>query len=93
LKARIGADHFGLVATTTITLSEGGKYRLSTLSDDGVRVSIDGKTVLENWTWHAPTRDQAEIELAAGAHTLELEYFQIDGALALSIELEKIAKP
>ena len=26
-------------------------------------------------------------------HTVELEYFQIDGAMALLIELERIVKP
>ena len=93
IKQKVGSDHFGLVATTSVTIKDGGKYRLSAVSDDGVRISIDGKKVLENWTWHAPMRDQAEIEIAAGAHALELEYFQIDGASALSIELDRVAKP
>ena len=93
IKKAVGADHFGLIASTNVTLRERGKYRLSTLSDDGVRVAVDGKRVIDNWTWHAPTRDQDEIELVAGEHKIEIEYFQIDGALALSIELERIAKP
>jgi hypothetical protein len=86
----VGAAHFGLEAKTTIELAQAGRYRLATVSDDGVRVIVDGKTALENWTWHGPTRDAAEIELTAGAHTLTLEYFQIDGAYALTIDLERI---
>jgi nitrous oxidase accessory protein NosD len=93
IKAKVGADHFGLVATTKSTLREGGHYRVSTLSDDGVRVSIDGVRVIDDWTWHAPTRDEHAIDLAAGEHEIEVEYFQIDGALALSIELVRAAKP
>lgn len=93
VKKKVGSDHFGLLATTSVTLKEGGKYRLSAVSDDGVRITLDGKTVLENWTWHAPMRDQAELEIAAGTHAIGLEYFQIDGASALSIELDRIAKP
>jgi hypothetical protein len=57
------------------------------LSDDGVRVSLDGEVVLENWTWHPPTRDEVVLEIAPGTHVLELEYFQIDGAAALAIDL------
>jgi len=93
IKGKVGADHFGLVASTKTTVREGGKYRVSTLSDDGVRVSIDGERVIDDWTWHAPTRDERVIDLGAGEHEIELEYFQIDGALALSIELERVAKP
>jgi len=86
----VGAAHFGLEAKTTIDVVEAGRYRLATVSDDGVRVIVDGKTALENWTWHGPTRDAAEIELTAGTHAFTLEYFQIDGAYALTIDLERI---
>jgi hypothetical protein len=83
----VGRNHFGLRASTRVNLS-GGHYRLTVVSDDGVRVSIDGVAVLQNWTWHAPTQDLVDFELAAGEHQFELEYFQIDGASALSLDLE-----
>ena len=85
----VGTERFGLLAETRIEL-EAGRYRITTLSDDGVRVRIDGRVVLENWTWHPATRDEAEVELEAGAHELELEYFQLDGAAALTIDLERV---
>ena len=50
---------------------------------------LDGKVAFEDWTWHAPKRGEVAIDLARGDHVLELEYFQIDGATALSIELER----
>ncbi|MBK7876474.1 MAG: right-handed parallel beta-helix repeat-containing protein [Planctomycetes bacterium] len=90
LRTQLGSVKFGLVATTKVEVKEAGTYRLSVLSDDGVRVTIDGKKGVENWTWHAPTRDEAQVELTKGMHTLELEYFQIDGALALLVELVKL---
>jgi hypothetical protein len=91
MREEIGRNHFGLIARTSIEIAAGGPHRLTTTSDDGVRVMVDGRTVLENWTWHGPTRDTALIDLDAGTHALELEYFQIDGAAALSVELEKVA--
>lgn len=87
--ATVGRDRFGLIARTEVELPA-GRYRLSVVSDDGVRMAIDGETVLENWTWHAPTRDTAEFELEAGRHAFLLEYFQIDGASALSVDLEAL---
>jgi len=93
LRRTVGNAHFGLVASTAIQIDAPGRYRLSVVSDDGVRVRIGGRTVLENWTWHAPTRDVAETDLTAGPHEILLEYFQIDGAAALTIELERIPAP
>jgi len=85
----LGNDRFGLVAKAEVELRESGRYRLRVVSDDGVRVLVDGKTAFEDWTWHAPTRGEAELELASGKHAFEIEYFQIDGAMALGVELTK----
>jgi hypothetical protein len=85
----VGNDRFGLLAKTNVTLAEGGKHRLAVTSDDGVRVKVDGKVAFEDWTWHAPKRGEVGIELSQGAHEVEVEYFQIDGAVALSIDLER----
>ncbi len=90
VRRTVGAAHFGLIARTQVTIAAAGRHRLSVVSDDGVRVIVDGVTALENWTWHGPTRDVAEIDLSAGEHTLVLEYFQIDGAAALSLDLSAI---
>jgi len=89
IRKAVGNERFGLVATTRLDLREGGAHRLTVVSDDGVRVRIDGKTALEDWTWHAPKRAEAEVELAPGPHVLEIEYFQIDGAMALVVELSR----
>jgi len=50
---------------------------------------VDGEVVLEDWTWHAPRREEVALELAAGEHEVLVEYFQIDGALALLVALER----
>ena len=89
MRALLGPEFFGLVASCTFDVPEGGLYRLTVISDDGVRVLIDGETVFEDWSWHAASRGQVEIELEAGDRQLTLEYFQIDGGVALSIDLEK----
>lgn len=85
----LGTDRFGMTAVARATF-EPGRYRLSVVSDDGVRVRLDGATVLENWTWHGPTRDSADLDIGPGEHELVLEYFQVDGGNALALELDRL---
>lgn len=92
LRRTVGDAHFGIVATARVTIADAGRYRLTTTSDDGVRVRLDRRTVIENWKWHAPERDEAIVELAAGEHEFVLEYFQIEGATALTVELHAAAR-
>ncbi len=79
-------DRFATRAETKLTLPA-GRYELRTLSDDGVRVWIDGKLLQEDWTWHAPKENKTEVELAAGAHSIVIEHFEIDGHAVLSFDL------
>ena len=85
----VPADHFATVATTQIELPA-GNWSITTLSDDGIRVFVDGEEVLTNWTWHAPTRDETTVSLTAGPHEIRVEHFEIDGYAWLELNLERI---
>ena len=63
-------------------------------SDDGVRVSVDDKPVIENWAWHGPMRDTGKLQLPADK-TVEIavEHFQIDGYAVLEFSLASAAAP
>ncbi|HEY3412006.1 MAG TPA: NosD domain-containing protein [Armatimonadota bacterium] len=76
--------YFALVATTHIKF-EAGKYRFDTLSDDGIRVLVDGKPVVDNWTHHGGMNDSGTVALSAGVHSIEVRYCQENGASALSV--------
>lgn len=82
-------DRFVTRATTTVDMPA-GRYGLRVTSDDGVRVVLDGRTVLEDWTWHAPKEDGVEVELPAGPHTLVVEHFELDGWAVLSLRVEPV---
>ncbi|MDA1194169.1 MAG: right-handed parallel beta-helix repeat-containing protein [Planctomycetota bacterium] len=83
------ADHFGTWAETTLQLPA-GRYRLRTVSDDGVRVSVGEREVIARWTHHAPTEDSVELQLEAGAHRLRVEHFELDGWAHLTFDIEKL---
>ena len=85
--AELGSNHFGMIARTSLTLSA-GVWEFATLSDDGVRVLVDGKPVIENWTWHGPTPNKGELKLERDK-TVEIvvEHFEIDGYAVLELEI------
>ncbi|MBL7007556.1 MAG: right-handed parallel beta-helix repeat-containing protein [Planctomycetes bacterium] len=84
-----GADHFGTLASARIPLPA-GRYRVRTLSDDGIRVRVDGDQVVEDWTWHAPKEAFGQFELReAQVVQLEVEHFEIDGFAKLVVTLER----
>lgn len=85
-----GGDHFGMLARARFLLPK-GEWRIKTMSDDGIRVRVDGRVVLENWTWHGPTPDSAVFTQSAdGDVAMEVEHFEIDGFSVLRLDLEKV---
>lgn len=86
--AGITHDRFATLASTTIPLTA-GRWRIRTLSDDGIRVRADGTTIIERWTIHGPTPDEAIVTLKKDRElTLEVEHFERDGWAALSLTIE-----
>lgn len=74
--------HGGLVPRFSET------YTLYTASDDGVRVWIDGKLVIDDWSIHAGAEDAAILPLEAGrVYDLRVQYFEKNG---LSGEIIKL---
>ncbi len=83
-------DRFAVIAETEIALPE-GTWKLSTLSDDGVRVFVNGEVVLERWDIHGPTPDEAVFEVMDDTPTrIKLEYFENDGYATLGLDLQAV---
>jgi hypothetical protein len=53
-----------------------GDYRWSLTSDDGSRLYIDGKSVIDNDRTHAPETVEGHIKLEVGKHHIHVPYFQ-----------------
>jgi hypothetical protein len=76
----VGEGSFAARWTGRIDPPVSGPYRLTTVSDDGVRLWLDGRLVIENWGDHAPTEDHAAVDLEAGrAAEVKVEYYQAGG--------------
>lgn len=85
--AKLGTDYFGMIARTRLPLSA-GTWEFRTLSDDGVRVTVDGKPIIENWAWHGPTSNEGTLKLTEDK-TVEIvvEHFEIDGYAVLELTI------
>ena len=81
-------DRFGTVASTSLDLPA-GRWVVSTISDDGIRVWIDSELVIDDWTWHAPKENTVTVDLSAGSHTIRVEHFEIDGHAQLQLTIQR----
>jgi parallel beta-helix repeat protein len=77
-------ENFALEATGSVDLGP-GEYTLRTLSDDGVRVWVDGALVIDDWKPHETALDFAA--LGGGHHDLRVQYYQGDGWYDLKLDI------
>ena len=75
---RLPVDAFSARWTADLPFSA-GTAKFTTYTDDGVRVFVDGKRVINNWTRHGITEDTAKAKLSAGTHTVRMEYYEAGG--------------
>lgn len=83
--AGVPAERFLATASTGVELPKNGLYDLVTISDDGIRVWVDDKLVIDHWSAHESAVDRAELK--SGKHRIRVEYYQVDGWVELRAEI------
>ena len=74
------ADNFSVRWSRRLNFQP-GQYRFRVEADDGVRLWVDGKLVLDAWRDGYATYE-ADVTLASGAHDLRLDYYEhLGGAM------------
>jgi len=69
-------NHFAIRWTGIIRIPKDGKYTFYLESDDGSRLLIDGKTVVDNGGLHDMQEQFDSVELKAGDHEIRIDYFE-----------------
>jgi len=82
---RLRNDRFALRFTGTIQIPTSAKYRFYVASDDGSRIYIDGKLVVNNDGLHGMTEKSARVDLNAGPHAMVVTYFDNGGGDGLKV--------
>ena len=76
----VGAETFSVRWEGDIEVPRSGGYTFYTTSDDGVRLWVDDKLMVDNWTNHAATEDIGTIVLEPGIrYKIKMEYFENQG--------------
>lgn len=70
---------FGLVFEGSITIDHPGEYTFYTQSDDGSKLYIDGKLVVDNDGDHGVVERKGSVKLAAGHFPIRITYFNVGG--------------
>lgn len=69
-------DDFAVIFTSKLKIEKAGKYRFLLGSDDGAKLKIDEKTVVDNDGSHTYKEKMGIIDLSEGTHIIKVEYFE-----------------
>jgi hypothetical protein len=81
-------DHFYVRWAGLIRVPKDAKYTLYSESDDGSRLWIDGKLVVDNGGLHPMEEKSGEVEMKAGDHEFKVDLFENDGEVGLKVSWE-----
>jgi len=85
-------DRFGLRATTTLTVFP-GCWNFTCVSDDAVRITVDGKPLIEDWTRHGAQAREARISVdAPTVMRMQVDFVEIDGSATLELRVAPCAQ-
>ena len=79
------ADDFALRFTGNVIIPQAGKYTFFVASDDGSRIYLDEKLLVDNDRLQGMTERSGTVELTAGPHKLMVTYFDNGGGDGLSV--------
>ena len=86
----LGTENYSVRWSRTLDFST-ATYRLSARSDDGIRVYVDGRRVIDEWRDMSDNRTYtAELRLS-GPRSLVVEYYQRQGAARVRFWWEQVA--
>ncbi|HET91853.1 MAG TPA: hypothetical protein ENN99_14110 [Chloroflexi bacterium] len=83
-------DHFSARWTRSLDF-QGGLYRFTTYTDDGVRLWVDGKLVINSWR---PMRGyrSATVRLEPGTHEIKMEYYERTGVALARLTWRRVSR-
>jgi len=76
----VARTNFSVRWTGTLTAPMSGRYMLSLTADDGSRLILDGKTLIDHWFEGVGSPQTVDVTLEAGhSYSLRVDYFQAAG--------------
>lgn len=86
-----GQSDFFSVRWTKSQFFQAGEYVLTTKSDDGVRVYVDGTLQIDAWRIQSLAENKRKLFLSQGSHTIVVEYYENNGDAAMTFAIDSAA--
>ncbi len=85
-KGALLTDNWSARWTGTLKADKDAEYTFYLTSDDGARMKVDGKQIIDAWVPRPPTTSEAKVPLTAGNHEVVVEYFEAGGGAVAKLE-------
>lgn len=86
---RLDTDNFAVQWTRAINF-QGGLYRFTITADDGARLWVDGKLVLDAWDGPPGSTHEVELVLTPGQHLITVDYFEATGRATIMFNFKRL---
>lgn len=87
--ARIGAEWFSARWTGDVDLPV-GRWSIEVTADDGVRLFLDGRLLIDQWRDQSPTTHRKTVDLVGRKHNVRLEYYEKTGRAVCKIAFRRL---
>ncbi len=85
---RISRDNFSVRWRGRFRFEQ-GDYEFRVSADDGVRVKLDGRTIIDHWTDAAGQQHRDRVAPGAGMHLVEVEYYDASGIARIDVDWKR----
>ncbi|WIY58772.1 PA14 domain-containing protein [Bacillus arachidis] len=75
---------------TKLGLFENGNYEFEAKADDGVRVYIDDKRIIDSWKASAGEVRKVKVPMTVGVHKITVEYLEVTSGAVLKMDYRKV---
>jgi hypothetical protein len=82
-------EHWSARWTRSLSVAP-GYYRFTTITDDGVRLWVDGNLLIDQWVPNDSTSFFGDVYLAAGPHNVQMEFFNLTGEARARLTWQKM---
>jgi hypothetical protein len=90
-RADIPVDNFSVRWERSLNFGQAGPYRFRATSDDGVRLWLDDRPIIDEWHTATGVRYTGDVyDMGAGQHTIRIEYYEDTGAAQVRVGWQQI---
>jgi len=83
---RLPGDAFSYRLESILNVATAADWTFELTSDDGARLWIDGRLAINHWGHHGMSARRTTVKLAAGAHDVRIDYYELDGWAGLRLQ-------